>query len=235
MCLPFSFAKREHIPEQMQVTPTTEEDRQGKEERQPLTTVYNGENPVVEYQTSYPSSVILVPVANQASARIVAVHGLNGDAFGSFTSTINGKFWLADEDMLPRHIPNCRVLTFSYPALTSSPREAIKQHAKTLVKELAEHRRMEDATERPILFICHSVGGIIVKQALIDSKYQATDYDLRSIHILTSGLVFFGTPHNGCNKANLASFLRQEAETYGKAVYTDLQQLDSLETRSAFL
>lgn len=116
-----------------------------------FTTVYNRENPVVGYQTSYPSSLIVASVANQASTIIVAVHGLNGDAFGSFKSTINGKFWLADEDMLPGYIQNYHVLTFSYPALTSSPRESIKQHAKILVKALAEHHRVrsETLTELP--------------------------------------------------------------------------------------
>lgn len=36
-------------------------------------------------------------------------------------------------------------------------------------------------------------------------------------------------------KVNLAVVLRQEAEAYGKSVYTNLQQLDSLEIGSGFL
>ena len=62
-----------------------------------------------------------------------------------------------------------RILTFSYNAAvtalfgrTSSDR--IMQHAHTLVAELVADRELEDAVERPIIFICHSLGGIIVKR-----------------------------------------------------------------------
>jgi hypothetical protein len=78
---------------------------------------------------------------------IVAVHGLNGDAFRTFTSQTTGQCWLSQLDMLPRDLPRCRVLTFSYPAVvakilgkTSSDR--ILQHAQTLIAELVADREV---------------------------------------------------------------------------------------------
>ncbi|CAG8929982.1 unnamed protein product [Penicillium salamii] len=114
---------------------------------------------------------------------------------------------------------------------TSSDR--ILQHAGTLLEELQndrevssdvhckEHARLdlvfklgchvclrlgssfEDATERPIIFICHSLGGIIVKRALTLSqgRTSAKSARLHMIYTCTYGILFFGTPHSGSSKA----------------------------------
>ncbi|RLL97496.1 hypothetical protein CFD26_104983 [Aspergillus turcosus] len=169
------------------------------EERPALTTVYRGENPVVD---------------------IVAVHGLNGDAVKSFTSSKTHSLWLGDEDMLPRDVPDCRVLTFSYPASvvdvfgrTSS--DTILQHATTLVQELAADR-----------------------QALIYSesrKSKKTEH-IYSIFVSTYGLLFFGTPHHGSSKANLATFVQRVVDMFpSKLVDTDSQLLESLREGSEIL
>lgn len=108
---------------------------------------------------------------------IVAIHSPNKNPIKSFTSTATGKFWLGDEDMLPKDIPNSRVLTFSY-----SSSDSIMASATQLVESLVHNRyvrevscskrahsnmqclQSEGSIERPIMFICHSVGGIIAKQ-----------------------------------------------------------------------
>jgi hypothetical protein len=55
-------------------------------------------------------------------------------------------------------------------------------------------RRVESS--RPLLFIGHSLGGIVIKEALRRSyscgKYQR---HLHSIYEFTTGIIFFGTPH----------------------------------------
>ena len=78
---------------------------------------------------------------------IVAVHGLNGDAFKTWTTSDTNKFWLGDADLLPAHIKRARILTFGYNAAvtalfgkTSSDR--ILQHAHTLVAELVADREV---------------------------------------------------------------------------------------------
>jgi hypothetical protein len=45
---------------------------------------------------------------------IIAVHGLNGDAYSTWTHKPDGTLWL--RDLLPSALPGCRVYTYSYPS-----------------------------------------------------------------------------------------------------------------------
>lgn len=67
---------------------------------------------------------------------------------------------------------------------------------------------MMQESKRPLIFIAHSLGGIIVKQALVwahrEPRYQ-------SIKDHTLGIVFFGTPHRGSGKANYGKTLANVA------------------------
>ncbi|PGH16457.1 hypothetical protein AJ79_01788 [Helicocarpus griseus UAMH5409] len=138
---------------------------------------------------------------------IVAVHGLNGDAIKTWTHEADKVCWLSD--LLPTYIKNARVLTWGYNANintlmgASTSSDRILQHAQTLTEELRSDRELEDATERPIIFVCHSLGGIIVKKALAFSSRQTAPKNARlhSIYTCTHGILFFGTPHNGSSKA----------------------------------
>jgi hypothetical protein len=56
---------------------------------------------------------------------------------------------------------------------------------------------------RPIVFICHSLRGLGVKQALVTAKLNDRYNDIIRA---TRGLVFFGTPHRGGNGATVADF-----------------------------
>ncbi|KAK0624326.1 ribonuclease-like protein p/mrp subunit [Immersiella caudata] len=188
-----------------------------------LTEIYRGTDPAVD---------------------IVAVHGLNGDAFRTFTSQTSGRCWLDDADMLPKDLPNCRVLTFSYPAtvanvLGKTSSDRILQHAQTLVAELVADRELEDATQRPIIFVCHSLGGIIVKRALVYSASRTAQRieHLRSIFVSTYGILFLATPHDGTDKAKVASFARKLVDSCmpNKLVDTSPQLVEALATGSEVL
>jgi hypothetical protein len=87
---------------------------------------------------------------------IVAVHGLNGDPFRTWTTEGSEKMWLKDPSLLPSNLKNSRILTYGYNTMvtavfskTSSDR--ILQHAHTLVAQLVADRevslvgRMESA------------------------------------------------------------------------------------------
>lgn len=159
------------------------------------------------------------PANEPAEIDIVAIHGLNGGAIKTWTSEPENICWLSHLDFIPKYIKQARVLTWGYNAniasvtgrTTSSDR--ILQHAQTLVAQLHADRDLEDANDRPIIFLCHSLGGIIVKRALAysASRNASKIAHLNAIYTCTFALMFFGTPHNGSSKARLLGSLQKLA------------------------
>lgn len=131
---------------------------------------------------------------------IVAIHGLNGTAFGTWTKeSINeatneqsGTFWL--KDFLPTDLPGARIFTYGYPAqlLFSTSHATIYDYAQQLLYGLNSVRSGQE--RRPIIFIAHSLGGIVCKKALIMAK---EDPQFNKVLDSTVGIFFFGTPHRG--------------------------------------
>ncbi|MCJ1249500.1 hypothetical protein MMC30_006724 [Trapelia coarctata] len=81
-------------------------------------------------------------------------------------------------------------------------------HAENLLADVSRERRTDKS--RPILFVGHSLGGLVIKQALIRSaEYLAhkQDANLDSIYQNTCGVIFFGTPHRGSDKAGQAHII----------------------------
>ncbi|PVH80413.1 hypothetical protein DL98DRAFT_628851 [Cadophora sp. DSE1049] len=142
---------------------------------------------------------------------IVAVHGLNGDRLRTWTTQSGPSpiCWLSHPNFLPRYLPQARVLTYGYNANISSlgskiaGSERLLQHAQTLVAQLTADRELDGASQRPILFVCHSLGGIIVKKALVYSASRASSQlaRLQSVYTCTYAILFLGTPHHGSSKA----------------------------------
>ena len=155
-----------------------------------------------------------------AQVDIILVHGLNGRPDTTWTSP-NGTFWPID--LLPealRGIP-ANVLVYGYNADVyschndrSASSQFIHQHAQTLVTSLTMFRRGEGTSRNPIIWVCHSLGGILVKRALLysnDVRAQFHD-DFRSVFVSTFGIIFLGTPHMGSDVASWALMLQGMAD-----------------------
>jgi hypothetical protein len=64
---------------------------------------------------------------------------------------------------------------------------------------------------RLLLLIAHSLGGIIVKEALRRSRgCEIHQSHLHSIYESTSGIVFFGTPHGGADPRGLLQHIAEK-------------------------
>ncbi|KAF8529530.1 hypothetical protein BU17DRAFT_36370, partial [Hysterangium stoloniferum] len=94
---------------------------------------------------------------------IVAIHGLDGHREDSFTAD-NGVLWL--RDLLPETLFSARILTYGYDARTHGENRAqqtMYDVSVDFVAKLSAFRINTKTNDRPLIFIAHSFGGIILK------------------------------------------------------------------------
>lgn len=162
------------------------------------------------------------------------MHGLNPintEFHAEETWTVKEKLWL--KDFLPLKLPSARVLLFGYNANVAfeTSTAGVREQAINLLNRIASKR--EDAEERPIVFIAHGLGGIVVKRALVEAKL---DDSYQSLREATYGIAFFGTPHQGGNFTKLGDIaasitrgvLRNPSNTFIKALKKDSLFSDTL-------
>ncbi|RYP26645.1 hypothetical protein DL768_011615 [Monosporascus sp. mg162] len=122
----------------------------------------------------------------------------------------HGVYW--PRDLVPAALPHSRVFTYGYDTnirsrLSSRPvsKKSVGDHGWDLLCTLADNRR--DAPSRPLVFVAHSLGGLISKVALIRASEHGQDKPQAHLHNIaqsTVGVLFFGTPHRGADPFNIA-------------------------------
>ncbi|EJT79104.1 hypothetical protein GGTG_04193 [Gaeumannomyces tritici R3-111a-1] len=142
-----------------------------------------------------------------ATVDLVLIHGLNGDYLKTWTHETTKVCW--PKDLLPRELPDMRVLSFAYNAdiYGNTSVAGIQGNAQALLARLRDLRRDRDYS-RPIVFVAHNLGGIVLKQALcaarIDNRYQ-------HLFSATRGFLLYGTPHLGADKSQWLSIVQSSA------------------------
>ena len=143
-------------------------------------------------------------------------------------------FW--PSDLLPSAIPQGRVLTWGYDVdiahvFSKTSKASIFQHAETLLSDLVTLRYSMSDKSRPIIFIAHSLGGIVVKDALSLSRIESTH--LNEILPATKGVIFLGTPHHGSDIASLGKTAAEMSRIFIQN--PNVQVLRALENDSEIL
>ena len=153
----------------------------------------------------------LIKVAGwEGSARlnVVFVHGLGGHAYNTWRRGAGTEsFW---PDWLSRDIPGLSAWVLAYDAPPSNwlgTGMPIQDRAKNVIECLLGARELKDV---PLVFICHSLGGLIVKQLLraADARRSYGDMEAASLIERVKGVVFIATPHTGSAHATLLDTLR---------------------------
>lgn len=99
--------------------------------------------------------------------------------------------------MLPATCPNARILLWGYDTILTRGYSPVYQsnlfaYSKDLLYGLARNR----PKGRSIVFIAHSLGGLVVKEVLRRSQ-EDEDAGIQDIVESTKAIVFLGTPHRG--------------------------------------
>ncbi|KAG4279117.1 hypothetical protein FPRO04_13726 [Fusarium proliferatum] len=133
------------------------------------------------------------------TADIIAIAGLDGHAYGSWRSKGNlGRMWL--RDFLSNDLPSCRTMIYGYNSkLSSHGIDTIMDYGRGLMEELKKIRNTEELRQRPLFFIAHSFGGILLAHCLVKAV-QTTEDDhptIATLHRATYGMLLFDVPHKG--------------------------------------
>ncbi|KAL4964039.1 uncharacterized protein BDV14DRAFT_209586 [Aspergillus stella-maris] len=131
---------------------------------------------------------------------IVAVHGLNpinssDHAFNTWRKPLDNKGCLWLRDCFPKAQPNARIYLYEYNSspVFGSAKDSFVREANQLLDEIYGERWQTDGNT-PLILVGHSLGGILIKQALVNAW---ANQRYRGIKEATHALVFFGTPHAG--------------------------------------
>ncbi|KAJ6021615.1 peptidase C14 [Penicillium herquei] len=151
---------------------------------------------------------------DNAKFEIIAVHGLGADPDHTWShsapknltdkakerdSTHSSKIHLL-RDLLCKDFPNARISSFAHNSrwITDAPIKTAEEIGESLLKEMQVKKSPRQRL--PIIFIGHSLGGIIIKQALCRGDSQPFIDD-------TCGIIFLGTPHQGSPVSTVGAIL----------------------------
>lgn len=139
-------------------------------------------------------------------------------------------FW--PRDLLPHTVSDARIFTYGYdthirhrldsPALQTT----VYDIAWDFLVALEGERRAEPL--RPMIFVVHSLGGIVVKEMLRRSSgCSGGQAHLNQSFSSTRGIIFFGTPHGGADPRGLIhhiaeKLIRAIGVTFNKQVVNTL-------------
>ncbi|KAJ5663650.1 hypothetical protein N7507_004381 [Penicillium longicatenatum] len=174
---------------------------------------------------------------------IVALHGLNGHPTKTWTATVKGTSvnWL--RDMLPAAIEDARIMSYGYDSSVQLSKSTadIGTFAEGLLAELISLRMRGKEKGRPIIFICHSLGGIVFKQllnlgfcdqALVKARERDRFTDLLK---KVRGVAFFGTPHAGSSLAKFGEILASIIQISSIGTNTNTAVVANLKSNSETL
>ncbi|KAF2274923.1 uncharacterized protein EI97DRAFT_459876 [Westerdykella ornata] len=184
----------------------------------------------------------------EAAVDIIAVHGLDSDPETGWARKLpDGSRYPWLREKLPKDMPDARILTFSYPSsFYGDPTyTSIEECARQLLRVIIRDRRhpgklrmCPTRKKRPIVFLGHSFGGLVIKKALLIANEYVSDRTLHDtkeglrerqnyLDIISAvgGLFFFGTPHKGSTFSRWAEMKMYVGSMCGQATFPDLIRL----------
>ncbi len=182
---------------------------------------------------SFPDGVKVLHDCPDATVDICFVHGLTGDRESTWTANGQSAPW--PKTLLPPKLSRARILTYGYDAYivrrgVAASTNRLIDHATNLLQDLTTDRS-SDASSRPLIFVAHSLGGLVCKKAILLSRNNPEAH-LRAIFDCIKGIIFMGTPHKG---SWMADWAKITASAIGLAKSVNKSLLGILETDDQLL
>lgn len=186
---------------------------------------------------SFPDGVEVLHECPNAKVDICFIHGLTGNRDSTWTAHGQSTPW--PKTLLPPEFDNARILTYGYDAyivrksVASSNR--LIDHAANFLNDLTTNRDRHNASSRAIIFVAHSLGGLVCKKAILLSRNNPEAH-LQNMFKCTKGIVFMGTPHRGSWMADWAKIsagalglVKSANKSLLKVLETDDQLLEAIQ------
>lgn len=143
--------------------------------------------------------IVTVPCPGADALRSWNRDGLMGRYFGNLSmrdvevreaTDRRSPSWVREG--IRREANRARILLYEHPPVREGT--TLNSLAMALLEELRALRAAEKRRDRPLLFLAHSIGGLVVKMALVKAHADSRYGDI--LHECY-GVAFFGTPHQG--------------------------------------
>ncbi|KAI0199807.1 hypothetical protein F4808DRAFT_471256 [Astrocystis sublimbata] len=169
----------------------------------------------------------------QAAADLIFVHGLNGGSRSTWSKADSGTFWPRDWLSRDDAFHDVRIHTFGYSSgLTRESVLDINDFANNLLANVHHCPSIISNINGPILFVGHSMGGLVIKKAYI-LAHQIPAYSKLAERLLSRFLVLAGPRPFVDDLAPQSNMLQSINEEFPQ--YSDSLQLFSLfETKPMF-
>ncbi|XP_030577303.1 protein SERAC1 isoform X3 [Archocentrus centrarchus] len=145
-------------------------------------------------------------------ADVLFIHGILGAAFKTWRqkdrNTLEEEKEAEREDdytecwpkaWLAADCPNLRVLSVEYDShlsdwMAQCPAENQRKSLAYRSQELLKKLKLAGIGERPVVWVAHSMGGLLVKKMLLDASQ---DPEMHGLLQNTKGIMFYSVPHHG--------------------------------------
>lgn len=151
----------------------------------------------------------------QLRADALFIHGLGGGAFATWHHGLDkSASWL---DWLAQDFPDVAVWSLGYaasptvwtrlpwPFLRRGPDSGYSMPLQDRADQVLQRMAQYHLGQRPLLLICHSLGGLVAKQMLRTSRDDIENRLVHDIYVNTKAVLFLATPHAGARLASFAS------------------------------
>lgn len=183
--------------------------------------------------SKFPGGVKVLHDCPDAMVDLCFVHGLGGHRETTWTADGQSVPW--PKAILPSTLGRAHILTYGYDAhvvrTSVASGNRLMDHSNDLLNDLTRYREKHNTVARPLIFIAHSLGGIVCKAAILRSRNHEQPH-LCGIFESLKGVIFMGTPHQGARLANWAVI---PASAVGLVKSTNTSLLDVLATSNEYL